>query len=47
MNAKRILCLIITAPVWIPLGIFASIILTIASLIRYGFEGKWNWDWKP
>ncbi|MHA1590940.1 MAG: hypothetical protein ACTSUP_00385 [Candidatus Heimdallarchaeaceae archaeon] len=48
MNIKRLLALIITAPVWLPLYVMFMIIgQSIGQLIQYGWTGNWKkWDWK-
>ncbi len=43
----RILALIITSPLWIAGLLFFYTLQLIAEMIRYGFKGRWEWDWLP
>ena len=49
LGIKRVICLIITAPVWLLVGFIiivlsvpAWLILTFIRVWDYGFKGKWD-----
>ena len=54
MNWKRVLTLILTAPVWLLLGVYAVGVclvmfpfLVLVSFLGYGFTGRWKVPWPP
>ena len=53
MNRKRILCLILTSPIWILIGVIACFVmiplwiaLILTSMIEYAFTGDFNLPWQ-
>jgi len=47
MNLRRILAIVITAPVWVPLHFLSMVMQAVGATIIYGFTGKWKWSWNP
>jgi len=54
VNWKRILALVVTAPVWLLLGVYAVVcclvmfpIVVLVSFLAYGFTGRWKMPWPP
>jgi len=55
MNRRRVLCIILTAPVWLVLGVLIASVYVISFPVRvlfwivacteYGFTGKWHDMW--
>ena len=49
MNLKRILCLVLTAPAWLLLGvvIYGVVfpLIVVGACVEYGFTGVWDPPW--